>query len=718
MELKKLWDIILRRKWIIIQAFVLIFSIILIGTLLKTPTYMAYCNIVIEQQGTQEALLRSIGLEQVSEILFSMNLGQKSSLVAIEMMKIKTKPILDEVARKMDLRNDKGEYVQGPSLVVTTPLFFWYPLRGIAVKPHKQGNVMMITGYSPDPQEAIDFCNSLTQVYIESDIESKHKETADAALFAEEQSIKAKADWNEAKRKLKEFQEAEGLVDFSIEAQILINNIAGLRAEQNVLELSLSEAGQFSGLIADPYLIGGQSLSSAGQIGQLKSSLSQLESDLQSQLTKYTQNHPSVIALQQQIADLEQKLLVEKQIFVGSGSTRFQTIEQQIEGYKKKLQEFPEKLYTMAQLTLQSDTYQALYVMLLDMKYRLNITKAMQISKLSVIEQAWSARVFSPNIEMNMLLAFVLGLIVGFGLAFLIEYLDDTIKEPDSVQAQFDIPLLGTVPLITDKANRFLDAVDASANRREAHFLNEAYNVLSYNIKLGSIDNPVRHVMITSSAPGEGKTSISSNLGINMARKGKKVVLVDSDFLRPNIYKIFGVSNDVGLTNVLLGDNTVDEALQATSTEGLYVIPTGPKPPSSALLFESQQMKDFIRDLESRFDFIIFDTPPVLTINDPVILSSYVDKSILVIAANEVSRQVIKQGIATLRKSNNNLLGAVINKFHTEGSHYYYYYYYYHTPETDGNGFKKFIYNSLALVGIRRKRKRRRRTHRKLPMQD
>ena len=125
-------------------------------------------------------------------------------------------------------------------------------------------------------------------------------------------------------------------------------------------------------------------------------------------------------------------------------------------------------------------------------------------------------------------------------------------------------------------------------------------------------------------------------------------------------------------------------------------------------------MKDFIRDLEKIFDFIIFDTPPVLTLNDPVILGSCVDKTIMVVAASEVSRGLAKQGLLTLKKSRNNVLGAVLNKVRTEGSHYYYYYYY-HTEEP-GNGFKKLWYNSLTIMGL--KKKRRRRTQRKMPMSN
>jgi|GEM_PF-1172692 len=712
MEIKKLWEVILRRKWIIIQAFVIVFSIVLIGTLLQTPTYTAFCYVVIEQQGTQEALLRSIGLEGVSEMLFSMNLGQKSSIVNIEIMRIMTKPILDEVVKRMDLRDSKGEFISGPSIKVTNPTFFWFPLRGVAVKPHKQANIMTVNGYSPNPQEAIDFCNILTQVYVEADIETKHKETTEAANFADEQSIKAKNDWVEAKRRLKEFLEVEGMVDIDAEAQITLNQIAQLRADQNLLELSIRESQNNQDFNLDPYMIGGQTLSSAGQVGQLKGNLAQLESELNSNLTRYTANHPSVIALKEQIKELEGRLVQEKEIFDNSGSSRSQAIKDQIDALKKKLDEFPEKLYTYTQLSSQSNTYQTLYEMLLDMKYRLNITKAMQISKLSVMEPAWRARIFAPNIAQNIVIAIVLGLLLGFGLAFLIEYLDDTIKDGEMVQTLFEIPMLGTIPLMPKKENRYLNMVEEDSSRRQLHLLNEAFNIISYNIKLGSIDSPVRHVMITSSTPSEGKTSMSSNLGINLARKGKKVVIIDSDFPRPNLYRVFNVSNEKGLTNILLGEATIDEVLQTSNVENLYLITTGPKPPSSTLLFESKQMKEFISAVEKKFDFVIFDTPPVLTLNDPVILGSMVDRTIMVIGANEVSRQLVKLGLNTLQKGKNHVLGAVLNKVKTEGSHYYYYYYYYHSDDS-GNGFKKIWYNSLALMGIKPKR-RRRSHHRKM----
>ncbi|RJP80604.1 MAG: hypothetical protein C4524_03085, partial [Candidatus Zixiibacteriota bacterium] len=214
MEIKKVWEIIVRRKWVIIQGFVVIFGIITIATYLKPKTYFAECKLVIESRGTQEALLRSIGLEAVSEVLFAANLSQASGQMEIECMKMLSKPVLDKVAQKMDLRAPDGSYVPGPTLAMLSGSsgFQWYALRGLSVKTGRKASVISVLGYSPNPQEALDLSNTLAEVYLAEDVARKHRETADAARFADEQSKIAKRDWNEAKRKLRDFQEQENVV--------------------------------------------------------------------------------------------------------------------------------------------------------------------------------------------------------------------------------------------------------------------------------------------------------------------------------------------------------------------------------------------------------------------------------------------------------------------------------------------------------------------------
>ncbi|TKJ41616.1 hypothetical protein CEE37_03355 [candidate division LCP-89 bacterium B3_LCP] len=710
MEIKHVWDILVRRKWLIIQGFVVIFGIIMIATFLKPKTYLAECKLVMEGEGTQEALLRSMGLESVSEMLFSANLNQTSSMIEVETAKMMSKPILDRVSQKLDLREPDGSYTPGPSLVLISGTFQWYALRGLKVKPSKKSPILKIQGYSPNPQEALDMSNTLSEVYLAEDVARKHRETADAARFADEQSKIAKRDWNEAKRKLREFQESEHVVDVSAEVTTLIGQIAELRAQQNMMNLSLEEIyAMESSFGGQTSLIGGSTISNQNQIAYLKSELAKLEAELQGSLSKYTESHPTIIAMREQTIDLQKKLLQEKDVYQQSEEARFGELQSQIGDYQNILREFPSKLYTLAQLQLAANTSEQLYTMLLDMKYRLNITKAMQISNINIIEPAWKAKVDSPNIEDNMIIGAVLGLIFGLGLAILIEYLDDSVKDADAIQVQLGLPLLGNIPLMNRKEYPLIVGNGEAPERKSLYFLREAYNILSHNIKLGSLDEKVKSIMVTSSIPEEGKSYISTNLAINFAQQGKNVLLVDSDYPRPSIYKIFGLENEIGLTEVILGEASLEEVLKPSGIDHLWVMTTGPKPPSTTQLFESNQMKEFIREAEKLFDIVLFDTPPVFSLNDPVVLGALTDRTIAVAAAGEISRQMLKQAIETLQRGNSRLLGVVLNKVQMEGTHYYYYYHSYN--KLDEGGFRKLAAKPLALLGIKKKSSRRRYRH-------
>lgn len=707
MEIKHVWDILVRRKWLIVQGFLVVFGIILIATLLKPKTYIAECLLVIEGQGTQEALLRSIGLETISEMLFSANLNQSSSLMEVEMLKMKSKPILDKVAQKLDLREPDGSYTPGPSLALIPQTFQWYAMRGLKIKPSKKSPTITIQGFSPNPQESLDLCNMLSEVYLAEDVARQHRETADAARFADEQSKIAKRDWNDAKRKLREFQEQEGVVDISSEVSALISQIAQLRAQQDMMNLSLQEISTMeANYQGQTSLIGGTTISSQNQISHIKTELASLESELQASLSKYTDSHPTIIALRERIIELQKKLLQEKDIYEQSEKARYSEIQTQIDECRALLGEFPAKYYTLAQLQLAANTSETLYSMLLDMKYRLNITKAMQLSRINIIEPAWKAKLYSPDIDDNMIIGALLGLMIGLGLAILVEYLDDSVKDADSIQVQLGLPLLGSIPLMNRKDVPLIAGREESPERKSLYFLREAYNILSHNIKLGSLDEKVKSIMVSSSIPEEGKSYISTNLAINMAQQGKNVLLVDTDYPRPNAYKIFGMENEIGLTEVILGEASLEEVLKPSGVDHLWVITTGPKPPSTTQLFESNQMKEFIKEAEKLFDIVIFDTPPIFSLNDPVILGALTDRVVMVASAGEISRQMLKQAVETLQRGNSRLLGVVLNKVQMEGTHYYYYYHAYNRIEE--SGLKRIATKPLALLGIKKRSSKRR----------
>jgi len=706
MEIKHVWEILVRRKWIIVQGFVVIFGIILVATLLKPKTYMAETVLVIEREGTQEALLRSIGLESISEILFSANLGQDDAVHEVETMRMLSKPVLDKVAQKLDLVQPDGNYVSGPSLKLVSKTFQWGALRGVKVKPSRKSPVFNIQGYSPNPQESLDLANTLAEVYLATDVARSHRETADAARFADEQSKLAKRDWNEAKSKLREFQEQGGIVDVSTEVNSLISQISSLRAQQGVLDLSIQEISTMNqNYQGESGQIGGTTISDKHQIAYLRTQLSQLESELQASLSKYTESHPNIISLRERIIDLQKNLILEKDNIEKTEDVRYSEMQKQIEDYESELAKFPEKLYTLAQLQLQSSTSQRLYEMLLDMKYKMNITKAMQLSKINIIEPAWKAKLDSPKVEDNLIIGAILGLIFGLGLALLIEYLDDSVKDAESVQTGLGLPLLGSIPLMSRRETPLIAGYKESSSKKSMYFLREAYNILSHNIKLGSLDEKVKSIMVTSSIPEEGKTHVCSNLAINLAQQGKNVLLVDTDYPRPDLYSVFSLENEIGLTEVILGEASIEEVLKPSGIDRLWIITTGPKPPSTTQLFESNQIKEFIREAEKLFDIVIFDTPPIFSLNDPVILGALVDRVITVASSGGISKPMLKQATETLERGNSNMLGVVLNKMQMEGTHYYYYYHSYN--QIDQGGFKQMAAKPLALLGFKRKSSKR-----------
>lgn len=204
----------------------------------------------------------------------------------------------------------------------------------------------------------------------------------------------------------------------------------------------------------------------------------------------------------------------------------------------------------------------------------------------------------------------------------------------------------------------------------------EAYRTLRTNIQFSSFDEKVKTVVVTSSGPGEGKTTTSSNLASVMAQGGHKTILIDCDLRKPKVHKVFGISNQVGLSNLLIGETEFEAAMHKTEVDNLYVLPAGIRPPNPAELLASEKMKSFINSLKDKYEYIILDTPPVLMVTDAQILSQYSDGCLLVISSNEAQREAAMRAKELLTKVGAKILGVVLNKVDTSRRGYYYGYYY------------------------------------------
>jgi capsular exopolysaccharide synthesis family protein len=190
---------------------------------------------------------------------------------------------------------------------------------------------------------------------------------------------------------------------------------------------------------------------------------------------------------------------------------------------------------------------------------------------------------------------------------------------------------------------------------------------------------PLKSLLITSSIRGEGKTTTSVNLGIILAQTGKKILIVDTDLRRPRIHKAFNTGRDVGMTNLLIGESRLEDVVIPTDVKNLDILPSGPLPPNPAELVSSAKMKELIAYIDSKYDTVIFDSPPLVAVTDAALLATLVDGILLVVEAASVPRELLKQGLDRLLNVKANILGSILNNVNLQkGSYYYYYYHYYH----------------------------------------
>jgi capsular exopolysaccharide synthesis family protein len=267
--------------------------------------------------------------------------------------------------------------------------------------------------------------------------------------------------------------------------------------------------------------------------------------------------------------------------------------------------------------------------------------------------------------------SFVLGLAFGVFLAMVLEALDDTFHAPDDITAYTDVSFLGIVPLLEESGQGLITVTSPKSPPAEA------YRTLRSNIHFAQLDSPARTFMVTSAGAGEGKTLTTANLACVFAQSGQEVLLVDADLRRPSLHRLFGLPSDQGLTNVLVGEAALSDVAQQTAIPGLRVVTTGPLPPNPAELIESQQMTAMIERSREIADIVLFDSPPAIILTDAVILSSKVERTILVAEAGQVSRDAFNEMCRIIRNARGQILGVVLNKLRLGASDYYYYYYYY-----------------------------------------
>ncbi len=333
-------------------------------------------------------------------------------------------------------------------------------------------------------------------------------------------------------------------------------------------------------------------------------------------------------------------------------------------------------------LEAQVTSLQTSYANLLRQFEEVRLAEAQAVDTIVLSEPAVDANRVRPRTFRNTLLAAIVGLMLGLGAAFLIEYLDDTVKVPDEIERRYRVPVLAGIPKSeeSEDGTTHEHALVALHNGQSPSPVAEAFRVLRTNVQFASVDSDARTLMITSPEPVEGKSFTTANLAIVMSQMEQRVLVVDADLRKPRQHKLFGLPNTVGLTTALLAkEEELSLHVQETEVENLWVMTSGPKPPNPAELLGSRKMRELISALVQQWDVVLFDTPPILAATDAAVLSQYVG-GVLVVCRSGVTRHpALEHALQELERVNARIYGVVLNALPSrrDGYHYYYYYRYY-----------------------------------------
>lgn len=444
------------------------------------------------------------------------------------------------------------------------------------------------------------------------------------------------------------------------------------------------------------------------RIQALRERLDQLKAEREELLVVYTDEHPAVKKKSAQIQNIEDALKVAPKEVISSLKARYQAaldkeskLRRDFEAAKAVTSKQNLSQIQLNMLEQQLETDKQYAAMLLQRQRELQIKGSDRINTISVVNAARPGVLVGPPRLRNVLIAFILALAAGVGLAFLLDYLDDSLKSVEDVDRYLHLPALALIPASRNDTLR-LKARNVPPEENEVTALAlindarspaaEAYRHLRTSLLLSSAGQPPKTILVTSSQPSEGKTTTAVNTAVMLAQTGAEVLIVDCDLRRPRVHAHFGVGNVPGLTNYLSGESELDNVLQTFNEKlpQLKLLASGPIPPNPAELLGSNEMRKLLLELADRFTHVIIDSPPAISFTDASVLSTLVDGVVLVVHGGRSSRAVVRRAKQQLVDVGANIFGIVLNNVKLEAQDYYYYggYYssYYASTEDGAEG--------------------------------
>jgi tyrosine-protein kinase Etk/Wzc len=567
-----------------------------------------------------------------------------------------------------------------------------------------QTDIIEITVYGTDPVRTRDAANAVATVYGDYSREQAQIAAAARSKFIERSLSEQALQLAHAEDSLRSFQEQHQTSDVGAEVGAILTSIYDLESKKNDLLLEqrvylalVGSLEQADTTDADLHkLIGTDAVANNRAVADLYQRwYDLLKQRQQMSLTRNDRNR-DVQAVDSTIALTKAELKQASGLYLQSVASRIASVDSSIADLRRQTQRFPPLSAAQARLTDNVHTMAGGYDNLLSQYQLSRIGESAETGRVRVIDAATTPGIpVSPHRKRATLIAILLGVVLGIIASMLADRFDDAVQSPDEVRDRLHLTVLGSIPRVRrseagqtaesqEKAFRMVTHVEPQS------LVAEAFRSLRTNVTFARAHQDLRTLMVTSPAPGEGKSTVAVNLATTFAQQGQRTLIVDADLRRSVLDQTFAISRSPGLTDVLVGTHTLDTAVRATDVPSLSILPSGQFPPNPSELLGSPQMRAMIELAKQSFDIVLIDSPPVLAVTDAAVLSTVVDGSIVVVRLGVTTREAVRRSVSQLRVVNGRILGAVLNAVDFRGPSYqggYGYYYerfYGHGPGPGG----------------------------------
>ena len=549
---------------------------------------------------------------------------------------------------------------------------------GLRVQPIRDTYIVKVSFSSASPEIAALVVNGVVEAFAEQKLESRLYEIQKVSEWMNESLGGISGQLRSSEDKIIQFSSSENLVGInergatsSLKTRLddLSNEITRERLRYNELRVLKRQATRFQGMDIEE-LLQNPTIYKHPTLNEIKTSEIQAQRQVDELKKRYGPKHPKMrqatveldsikSGYREQIPNIirgiEEDYEVSRQKLI--------SLETQYNNVKKQLQDVSEKDFELERLQRDIKSNRNLYDVFVEQSKQINLSSTFETDRVRVIETAVVPSAPSrPDKRRIVIMSMLMTALIGIGLAFLVEYLDQTIKTSEDVETKLNLPILGQLPLMRkrDIEKGVIQPERLYVDDEKSSYA-ESVRTIRTGLTLSAIDSPHKVILVTSSVPGEGKTSVACNTALSFSQL-EKTLIFDADLRRPSTKKILGYEhNTLGMSDLLTGNAEFEEVIHKVEGTGLHVITAGTIPPDPLDLLASRKFKKLLETLSNRYDRIVIDSPPISLVSDPVLLASLVDAVVFVVKADDTNTRLIESSLNKLKQANAHIIGAVLN---------------------------------------------------------